>query len=76
MPLYRFECQDCKKAFAQNLAMSEYAALQKSKGIACPTCSSTKVARVFTAPSVMRSTADSQSGGSRSGGCGSGCGCC
>lgn len=70
MPQYSFECQACGKPFKRNLSMLEYAALQKDKNIACPSCGSKKVARVFTAPAVTRSSNRPQSGG-----CGPGC-CC
>ena len=72
MPQYSFECQACGKPFDIAISMSEYAAMRKNKGIACPECGLRKAVRIFTAPAVM---VKNSAGNARAGDCGPGC-CC
>ena len=62
MPQYDFDCLTCRKTFEVKASLSEYAARQKSKSIACPECGSKKVARVFSPPTVLASSSARQGG--------------
>lgn len=67
MPGYDFECQACHKSFEIQVTFAEYSAQMSEHKIACPTCGSNKVVRVFSPPSI-RSSSSPRSGGCCPGG--------
>ncbi|MEZ4387446.1 MAG: zinc ribbon domain-containing protein [Candidatus Krumholzibacteriia bacterium] len=67
MPIFEFECQQCRHTFED---LMTYAALEAGEAV-CPACGSQKVQR------ALSSFATGQAGATASGGCGApggGCG--
>lgn len=53
MPIYEFECQDCKTRFTAVLSIKDMEKQDKEKTLECPKCKSKNVKRLITVPSAV-----------------------
>ena len=69
MPIYEYECQDCRKPFE--------AFVTAARSPACPACQGTNLAKLLSRPGMVGAGSTRSDGQSMpaSPSCGAGCGC-
>jgi len=53
LPIYEYECQDCKNKFTVFLSVNEMQKQEKEGAIECPKCHSKNVKKLITVPSAV-----------------------